>query len=170
MDKIYWQLCKHLLSISVAFYKAIFTWAWWWWISILAVPGSGSQLLKTNQSQRSSVLYKVTPDQSTLSPDEDVRSTSQVTLRRETNEKYFIMIMKVFDCFVRNVTLFVKAKKVAKKVTHSHCPQTTLNPENVSRAHTKWAHTKWAHTKWAHTKCRPSSTFPPPTQPPANKV
>ncbi|KAL9980999.1 hypothetical protein ACROYT_G009651 [Oculina patagonica] len=30
-----------------------------------------SQLLKTNQSQHSSVLYKVTPDQSTLSPDED---------------------------------------------------------------------------------------------------
>ncbi len=31
-----------------------------------------SQLLKTNQSQRSSsVLYKVTPNQSILSPDED---------------------------------------------------------------------------------------------------
>ncbi len=30
-----------------------------------------SQLLKTNQSQRSSVLYKFTHNQSTLSPDED---------------------------------------------------------------------------------------------------
>ena len=30
-----------------------------------------SQLLKTNQSQRSSVLYKFMHNQSTLSPDED---------------------------------------------------------------------------------------------------